>query len=65
MLLLSKVQPSDVFIFHLYKAVILMFIDAAAVIESESASVDMHAKDSGYEDVHADEQILVDCLASA
>jgi hypothetical protein len=54
-----------VFIFHLYKAVILMFIDAAAVIESESASVDMHAKDSGYEDVYADEQILVDCLASA
>jgi hypothetical protein len=55
----------DVFIFHLYKVVILMFLDAAAMIELGSPSTDGSVKDSGHEDIHADEQLSADGSASA
>jgi hypothetical protein len=51
--------------FCLYKAIILIFIDAASAIESGSASTDAHAKDLGHKDVHADEQLGADGSASA
>jgi hypothetical protein len=44
---LSKVRPYDVLIFHLYKVVILMFLDVAIVIEPGFASVDGCVKDLG------------------
>jgi hypothetical protein len=51
--------------FCLYKSVILIFIDAVAAIELGSALADLRIKDSGHEDVHANEQLSGDVLASA
>jgi hypothetical protein len=62
--LLSKVQLCEVFIFRLYKVVILIFVYAAVVIEPGSASADACMKDSGHEDVHANEKLITDGLAA-
>jgi hypothetical protein len=63
-LLPSKVWLCEVFIFHLYKAVILIFINAAVVVELGLASAYVCAKDTEREDVHADEQLTVDATGS-
>jgi hypothetical protein len=51
--------------FCLYNVVILIFIDASAMLGPGLASGDACLKDSGHEDVHTEEQLTTDGSATA